>query len=378
MTLHFRGFAAPVSAAGFGPIEDRLRSAGEELADALLIGPRPEFRDALRMRLMAVAAVAPPRTSTLSVWRTEPKSVRRTRLATGVLAAAVIMGGAGVAGARSLPGDAFYDLKRASERIELALTHGDAARGQLHLKFAAKRLNEVERLTGVSSTNLTAAGFGQSSSVAGIAGIGDDLSARVNRALTSMDSETGAGARLLTEAFQQTKNRSTLTTLGSFAERQAKRIQNVLGALPAPEQTRALSSLSLVLQVQGQAFVLSATAPIDPTSSNPSDAPTVISTGPTTTTPAEHKAPSTTPGHATTATYSTPQTAPTPAASPAPEGSTPPPASEPPSPSGHKPTPKPTPTGSPAPKPITIGLPLPVPTTCLALPIVVGVCVVPV
>lgn len=377
MTLHFRGFAAPVSAAGFGPIEDRLRSAGEELADALLIGPRPEFRDALRTRLMAVAAVTPPRTSTLSLWRTEPKSVRRTRLATGALAAAVIMGGAGVAGARSLPGDAFYDLKRASERIELALTHGDAARGQLHLKFAAKRLNEVERLTGVSSTNLSAAGSGQSSSVAGIAGIGDNLSARVNRALTSMDSETGAGARLLTEAFQQTKDRSTMTTLGSFAERQAKRIQNVLGALPAPEQTRALSSLSLVLQVQGQAFVLSATAPIDPTSSNPGDAPTVISTGPTTL-KAKHKTPSTTPGYTSTVTYSTPHTAPTPAASPAPEGSTAPPASESPSPSGHKPTPKPTPSGSPAPTPITIGLPLPVPTTCLALPIVVGVCVVPV
>lgn len=46
----------------------------------------------------------------------------------------------------SLPGDALYPVKRAVERINLALHPSAESKGRLHLQFAARRLGEVQAL----------------------------------------------------------------------------------------------------------------------------------------------------------------------------------------------------------------------------------------
>ena len=78
--------------------------------------PRPEFRDALRTRLLAVAAVrpatAPAPVRTLdTAWVQQRRTQRRLGLAAGGLAGVVAVTGLGVAGSRSLPGEPLYGLK---------------------------------------------------------------------------------------------------------------------------------------------------------------------------------------------------------------------------------------------------------------------------
>ena len=48
------------------------------------------------------------------------------------------------AAAASLPGDAFYPVKRAAERVQSSLTFSEAGRAWLHIRFAERRLAEVQ------------------------------------------------------------------------------------------------------------------------------------------------------------------------------------------------------------------------------------------
>lgn len=79
----------------------------------------------------------------------DPQRSRR-RLIVTVLAAAIavllLSGSAVAASAGALPGQLLYPVKRAVEKIDLAL-HGDpASRARLHLQFAERRLDELSTL----------------------------------------------------------------------------------------------------------------------------------------------------------------------------------------------------------------------------------------
>src|SRR5438552_11503613 len=110
--------------------------------------PRAEFRTALRQRLVAVATVqgvgAPAPTPAQrareigGTWRFQ----RRVAVLAGRAAAVTAVAGVGVGASRSLPGDAFYGLKRATENVQLDLAQGQEAKGKRHLEFARTRLAE--------------------------------------------------------------------------------------------------------------------------------------------------------------------------------------------------------------------------------------------
>jgi len=120
-------------------------------------GPSPEFRQALRQRLVAVATVqgvgAPDLGATARLrqagitWNFQ----RRVAIVAGAAAAATAVAGVGVGASRSLPGDPFYGVKRATEHVQLAVTTGQEAKGKRHLEFARTRLHEVQALVGQSS-----------------------------------------------------------------------------------------------------------------------------------------------------------------------------------------------------------------------------------
>lgn len=279
-----RSLRSAISEANQHAVEARLGELSMDLNGAALVAPRAEFVDALRTRLMAVAAVAPEPAPkrTINDWAlSSARSARRVRFATSLVAAGVVVGSAGVAGARSLPGDPFYDVKQASESLQLTFTQGDAAKGQLHLKFAQRRLNELVTLSHSSPATLTAAGSTHTESLTSLAGVSKSTLKDIRRTLKAMDRETTAGAALLATAFQHTQDRAVAHTLGSFAQAQAARLQTVVGNLPSVTQPEALNSLSIVFKVQSDAFILAATAPLTAdSSSTPADAPTVIPTLP--------------------------------------------------------------------------------------------------
>ena len=102
---------------------------------------RDQFRKELRGRLMSEAVVAlakPP--SRFSF----PALLRPALAAAAVLV--LVAAGATSAAASSLPGDALYGLKRATEDVRLALTIDDVARTQLLSELTDRRLEELAEI----------------------------------------------------------------------------------------------------------------------------------------------------------------------------------------------------------------------------------------
>lgn len=229
---------------GGGRTEDPALAPLVTLASALQalpVGPRPEFRDSLRQRLVAVAAVqaepapAPTATEKARDWVSSWRGQRRLAVAAGGLAAVTAIAGIGISGSRSLPGDPFYAVKTAAERVQLATTSGDLDRGKLHLDFARTRLDEVEALAGDSSAST------------------------IVSTLRRMDRETRAGTTDLTQAWHASDSAKPITILSSFATKQTAELTAVLPELPAPAKAQADQSLALL---RGVAVVVSQMAAV--------------------------------------------------------------------------------------------------------------------
>lgn len=239
----------------------RLRTVGACVDEA--VAPRAEFRDALRMRLMAVATVqanapqvAAAELASAVSWR------RRTGVAAaGAMASVVAVSGVAVAGSQSLPGDPFYGVKKTAEAFQLRTADGDVEKGTQHLEFAATRLREIRGLTLGRDAADAGPELGPAAMDGGItlrsatqplAG-GQALSAgvaeRVKQTLAEMDAQTRAGSALLTDAYRESRASEPLRVLSTFAGRQAAGLQQLLPALPPRTQDRARISLALLTGV---------------------------------------------------------------------------------------------------------------------------------
>ena len=189
--------------------------------------PRPEFRAALRQRLVAVAtvqgvgAVETPMQRARAAGGTWKLQRRLTALAAG---AAVVTGVSGVslAASRSLPGDPLYGVKQAAESAQLATTIGTEARGKRHLQFARTRVSEVADLAK------------------------DGHAALIIDTLRSMDVETRAGANDLFAAFRDSGSAEPLRALDRFTQQQYGDLRALLDSLPPAAQASARSSLALL------------------------------------------------------------------------------------------------------------------------------------
>jgi hypothetical protein len=212
-------------------------------------GPRPEFRTALRQRLVAVATVQ-------GVGAPAPSSVERARAATGswrfrrrltalAAGAAVVTGISGVAlgASRSLPGDPLYGMKRAAEAAQLATTGGTEARGKRHLEFARTRLAEVQQLAG------------------------DGHAKVIVDTLHDMDVETRDGANDLFASYRDSGSIEPLRALDTFTHEQYADLQALLPQLPAAAQPSARSSLALLAVIATDTVrVATGSAPQQPAS----------------------------------------------------------------------------------------------------------------
>lgn len=256
-------------------------------------GPRAEFRDALRQRLMAVAAVQGiGETGTPlqrareagSTWRVQK---RLTALAAG---AAVVTGvaGVGIGASRAIPGDPFYGVKRAAEGAQLATTVGTEDRGKRHLQFARTRLHEVKSLAG-SAASLGSVGDG--AEVAGARAEDTTHTKLIADTLHDMDVETRAGANDLFAAYRDSGSREPLTALNSFTRQQYSALQALVPALPQADREQARASLTLLAVVATDTLHSAAAStpttggstPTSPSGATPPSAPGSTSQAPGTT-----------------------------------------------------------------------------------------------
>jgi hypothetical protein len=227
-------------------------------------GPKPpeEFRDDLRAMLVAAAAqhrndgevaantvtnratvahdalagaTQPVRQVTRphrnpSALRSQAPGTGRTRAAVlvGVTAGALALSGVSAASTDSLPGDPLYQVKRSSERAQLALAASDQTRGQLYLEFAHSRGIEAHQ-------------------------IGHGLLADV---LEDMDGETVAGVNLLTTAAVQRGDPNILTPITTFVAQQRGRLDQLHKTLTASGVEPMRRSATLLDSVEQRTHAL--------------------------------------------------------------------------------------------------------------------------
>lgn len=215
--------------------------------------PRPEFRDALRARLVAVAAVRPAvdptvRSSPRPPWArlsgppSHPVS-RRLAACTAGLACLVALAGVVVGASRSLPGQPLYPAKRATEAFELRTADGPLEEGLRHLRFAESRLREVRALAAGQGSLAVTGAAGTGTGVVLTAGVSAD---QITTTLAAMDAQTRTGGGLVEQAARASGNATPLAVLEQWSGEQAGRLRAILPTLPGGARARAEASVSLV------------------------------------------------------------------------------------------------------------------------------------
>ncbi|MCC3763527.1 DUF5667 domain-containing protein [Glycomyces sp. TRM65418] len=142
---------------------DRLDDLGEQLMAASR--PSQQWHDATRRRLMAVAAeegigvtarhrasaaVPEPKRAPVTddMFPKRPRGGRRLAIVAALLTGTVAVSGVSAASGDALPGDTLYNVKRSTERAQLALAGNDLGKAQLYLEFARTRIQEAAEITG--------------------------------------------------------------------------------------------------------------------------------------------------------------------------------------------------------------------------------------
>ncbi|HVW82017.1 MAG TPA: DUF5667 domain-containing protein [Mycobacteriales bacterium] len=203
--------------------DPRMRPAVEIAAAlrhaATVAAPPPmseSTKRAMRQQLVA-AASAPPAESAVR------KISRRVTTLIGSVVIVTSVAGVGVAAARALPGSPFYDIKRATEAVQLWVTSGEAAKGQRHLEFAETRLAEASRLP-ASSPYLAST-------------------------LKAMDDEVRQANTDLVQDYRKTGDVTPLADLVKFARGQADKLAVLGSTLPASLHQEASYSANLLTGV---------------------------------------------------------------------------------------------------------------------------------
>ena len=125
-------------------LEPLLRAA-LSIKEVSSIEPRPEFWQAAKARLLSALAAKEKKRERrlLPLWSWQ----WRWAVAVAMILALFLAGGGTVmASSDSLPGDLLYPVKTATEKVRAFFTFGDEAKANLHMKFAERRVKEIESL----------------------------------------------------------------------------------------------------------------------------------------------------------------------------------------------------------------------------------------
>ncbi|MGH3707022.1 MAG: DUF5667 domain-containing protein [Pseudonocardiaceae bacterium] len=213
------------------------------------VGPHQVERDRMRQRVMAgFTQACEADSSVLSLraarsrrWFPDQTQGRVMVAAAASLCLLLSLSGMSVLLSRdALPGDALYSFKRTTESAELGLTFGDQPKALKHLDFASARVNEIEAMADQADAS-------------GNWSIGRG---KFLRALDDFDSDTTAGARLLT-GLAVSGQANSLSTLRGWAEQQKVRLSAIRAALPLPISARLDNTLGILDRVITRVSALS-------------------------------------------------------------------------------------------------------------------------
>jgi hypothetical protein len=214
----------------------QLVSLGAKLDGVNIPGPTPEFRSSLRAQLMAkaerdgIGATAKEPEDSLF---TKPRRSRtRVAIVIGIAGGTLAVSGISMASGDANPGDPLYQVKRSTEKAQLALAGSDLSRGQLYLEFARTRLTEAH------AVHADADGFGS--------------------AMVDMDANTVDGIRLLTTTAMSHKDPAALDAVDRFVADQRYLVNQLTSLVGVGSQPRVDASLALLDQISNRSHTLRA------------------------------------------------------------------------------------------------------------------------
>ena len=195
-------------------------------------GPSPDFRAALRNRIVAEAAVSRSWLDRfVEAWEARNIAMRRNFkmvFATAVAAIVLLAGGSVFAvAAKSVPGDWDYFAKRLHEDARLLVTRANVPRAYLEMDFARERLDEMKVLIDRGKQNASP----------------------YFTDLNDMDARTLDAARLLVTAFRQTHQSAPLNKLASFAAAQRNGLEVLIDHMPPAVRPPARDSIDILQRV---------------------------------------------------------------------------------------------------------------------------------
>lgn len=237
-------FAAAVdggaSAGAHGVEVERLVGVVTVLRGQHDAGPRPEFADALRVRLMTEAEhvfTAENAGLTLPV---RGRGTRERRLVAAASAVVLVGGTAGMAAAAqgALPGEALYPIKRGIERVEAGLSMSQAGKGRDLLDQAAGRLAEVEALLGKDSVQGTQ---------------------QVPETLADFSTQASEGSALLLGSFQETGDPESVVRVRTFAAAGVTVLAELAGDVPPEAQDELAAAAGILRDIDEQATTVCST-----------------------------------------------------------------------------------------------------------------------
>lgn len=214
-----------------------LLQVAHSLSEMAAIEPRPAFKAEARYRLhMAMSQRRKRSIFSISAFGWQ----RRWAPAVATLVALFVIGGGAVSVASgSLPGDALYGVKIATENAQLAMTPSEASRVMLHVSFADNRIREMTAL----------AETGRPASMA-------DLIQRLNRHLATVEESAATGAMAEGRVFSREERERLSAILEMNAIRHMAVLENVMER--APEQARPSLQQAVAVSQHGYETALSA------------------------------------------------------------------------------------------------------------------------
>lgn len=233
--------------------EQRLIDLSHAIGQRGRIAAPAGLRAGLRASLLA-APVAPPARrrgwSRGGLWRS---------LIAAAVVLSIIAGSAGSAAAASLPGDPIFELKRAVEELQVALAPDAAARLDLLVEQADRRLNDLGTVAGRAPGALGPATDAYLAAVQ-----------RLHQAVSEVQAAPAAPARMV-----------ALERAALAAARHVSVLEALAGRLPSAAQPGIQRAIEMQQQLRGTPGGAPSGAPVRPT------APTIVPSVPVrTSTPA--------------------------------------------------------------------------------------------
>jgi hypothetical protein len=195
-------------------------------------GPAPDFRNTLRNRLIAEAAIKRSWIDRAAEkWTEKNLKLRRSFrfvFVSGVAAAVLLAGGVVFASSENaVPGDWNYFAKRAHESAQLWITRAPEPRAYLQMDLARERLNELRTLINRGSN--------QESSYFS--------------ALNDMDARTLDATRLLIGVYGRSHKSFPLDRLAQFAVAQRHGLEVLVDRLPPGARPAGRDSIDILRRV---------------------------------------------------------------------------------------------------------------------------------